>query len=363
MWCKPSGNGEQDRPEPFAPGSRESPQQPEESGTNYEGEDGIPSDDGGIVIANGDRVDHYSPTGQGKFPCGRRLFWNVATLQRLGRYLLASDRSARHVALLSTDMNLVDEWQFGRGGCLPLTAEGTSVLVMHIRDSGKWIWRDVHETASNLRPWLDRFPLSPQESKTFIGQQTYPMSLGLGKTITHIKALLLPVIEATQWFSSPNLSGFGAYIKRTMLPVIKDYYAENSFGILSKDNLSVKIFGIDDELSIGTWPLRLPRPELKDYFFPPYKPAKAEMVKDDVVTANMIIFDGRESLTIDAKPLTGGPEGAKLIAPFFSLAFQREENLFPVQIKFIGTETFEIDLTTPSGDRKILKLKFPGGSI
>ena len=362
ICCKLTDKEEQTRPQP-SPSGGETPQQPEEPGPDYEGEDGVPSDDGGIVVGNGDRVDHHSPSGQGKPPCGRRLFWSIAALQRLGGYVLASDRSTRHVALLSADMNLVDEWQFGRGGALLLTAEGTSALVMHIRDSGKWVWHDAYEIVSNLRPWLDQFPTIQQETKTFIGQQSYTMSLSLGKKATHVKALLLPVIEGTQWFSSANLNGFGAYMKRTMVPVIKDYYHENSFGTLSRDNLSITIFGVDDGLVPAQGPLRLRRPKLKDYYFPAYKPAKVELVKGDVDAASMIVFDGRESLTIDAKPLTGGPEGAKLTLPFFAIAFQREEKLFSLQVKFLGTETFELELKTPAGGMKTLKLKFPAKVI
>lgn len=176
LLCRPIGDGEP--PSRPAPPGDEPPQPPAETRPPHDGDTGVPSDNGGTVVGNGDQVDHRPPPGSDRPPCGRSLFYPVADLQRLGAYFLASDRKACQVALLSSDMNLLEEWQFGRGGVKLLPAEGASTLVMHLRDSGKWVWHDVHEMVSKRRPDLDLFPLVPLESKTFIGQQTYALSHG-----------------------------------------------------------------------------------------------------------------------------------------------------------------------------------------
>jgi hypothetical protein len=331
--------------------TRHEPEQP--------GRTSIPADDGGIVVGNGDRVDHFPPPGRGWNPCGLSLFYTVDDLHRIGSYLLASDRHGRQVSLLSEDMNLLDQWSFGRGGAMLLPVAGTTRMVMHLRSTGKWVWQDVYESAVKVRPELDIFPRFPLASKTFIGQTVYALSHGQQPSPNEIKGLLLPVIEGDQSFNSPNLSGFSAYMKRVMLPEVKDYYDENSFGMLK--NVNVSVFGVDVGPSGG--PLKLPRARLADYYWPAYDPARVELVKSGATASSEIVLDGRESLSLEATPLKGGPKGKTLQFPFYALAFQRDDNFFPFQVKFLGTERLTLSVTLPDGTAKTLNLAFPARVI
>lgn len=341
-------------PSDGGPPGRDSPVPP-----HHHGDAGVPSNDGGTIVADRDRVDHHPPRGISPLPCGRSLFFGVVTLKHAGAYLLAADRNNRHVALLSADMNLVDEWDVGRGGAVLATTRESPMFLMHVRGSGQWSLHDADLIVSKYRPWLDLFPLLPLESKTFIGQQTYALSYGQPETPDHITALVLPVIEGNQTFSSANLSGFGAFVQRTAASAIKDYHDENSFGAMK--NVSVTVFGAGKGPPGG--PLKLPRAELAMYFFPEYKGAKLEIVKHGVNAASRVVFDGRESLKIEVKPLDGGSPASTLTLEFFALGFKLQQDLYPVTLKFIGNEKLTLQLTLPDGTAKTLQLAFTVKSI
>ncbi|MFI9504024.1 hypothetical protein [Nocardia sp. NPDC052566] len=319
----------------------------------------IPSDGGGTVVGDGGRVDHHPPPGTGKRPCGRDLFFGVADLHRLGRYILATDQRGRHAAVLSADMNVIDEWQFGRGGALLLPGTGTSTLLMHTRSTGRWAWRDEARFAADYRPDLTFYPPVALETKTFIGQQTYALSHGQQPSPTSVKALLLPVIEGAQSFTGANLDGFGAFVNRVTLAQVKDYYDENSFGILK--DLNISVFGVDVGPKAG--PLTLPRAHVADYFFPAYQPAQLVLTKSSVTSASEVVFDGRESLKIRPAPLTGGPAAGELTFPFFALALTRDVDFFPVQVKFLGTEKLSVNVTLADGTNKVLALAFTAKTL
>jgi hypothetical protein len=284
------------------------------------------------------------------------------TLKQTGPYFLASDRLAQNVALLSSDMNLLAEWKFGRGGSVPLIAQTTPKMITFVRKTGIWMIHDLHKLATSRRPELENFLVPPVESKTFIGQKgqkLYAMSYGQSGAPTSIKAVLLPVVEGDQVYSGADLSGFAAFMHRTVEAAVRDYYNENSFGLL--DTVTIQVFGVDVGPSGG--PLKLPRKKLTDYFYPDYLPARVELIKNGVTSGTAIVFDGRESLTIDAQPLTNGPPGGSITFPFYSLAWKKDINLFPVQIKFLGTETLSLNVTTPAGNLKSLDLVFPAKTI
>ena len=350
--CKPSADGT--RSVPPRPIGQEESQQPKGMVSGHDGQTGVSGPGGGTIVGNGGRVVNHSSSDDHRPPCEVNVFWMVASLQRSGPYLLASDRSSQNIALLSTDMDLLNEWKFGRGGVLLLAAEETSTFIMHLRGSGKWMYFDVHEVASAKKVALERFVLQPLDSKIFVGQTLYPMSLGIGAP-TSINAVLLPVIEGDQSFSSADLSGFGAFVHRAMETVVRDYYQENSFNLLK--DVSIKIFGID--IGPTGCPLKLPRKKIADYYWPEYIPAKLELVKSGVSTASKIVFDGRESLTIEAKPLTSGPSGGLIKFPFYALALQVNSDLMlSSQVKFLGTEKLKLEITTAAGTVKTLNLVF-----
>lgn len=356
LSCKPlSGEKPARRPE----GGDDAGQPQRSGGGGHDGHVGVPSDNGGAIVADGDKVHHHPHPGSPSRPCGRRLAFGVEHLSRVGAYVLASDRKGRRAALLSADMNMVAEWQFSRTGALLLTADGAPALLMHQRDSGRWRWLDVHDAFAKRNPHLELFPVIPQESKTFVGQQTYALSHGQAASPTSVKAVIFPVIEGSQSYTSANLAGFGAFVQRTVTPLVKDYYDENSFGALK--DVSIDVFGVS--VGPGGGPLKLPRPLLSDYFFPAYDAAKVELVKNAATGASAIVLDGRESLSIDCKTLTGGPPGGTVTLPFFALAFQRDDDFFPFQLKFLGTESMTLTVKTPAGLTKVLNLVFPAKTI
>jgi hypothetical protein len=197
------------------------------------------------------------------------------------------------------------------------------------------------------------------DDKTFIGQQTYALSHGQQPSPTSVQAVLLPVIEGSQSFTGANVDGFGAFVNRVTLAQVKDYYDENSFGILK--DLNISVFGANVGPKGG--PLKLPRTNVADYFYPAYSPAQLLLIKKSVGPASHIVLDGRESLKVNATPLTGGPPGAELPFPFFALAFTRDEKFFPLQVKFLGTEKLAVTVTLADGTGKTLSLSFPAKTI
>lgn len=319
----------------------------------------MPSDGGGTVVGDGSRVNHHPQPGTGKRPCGRDLFFHVSELHRLGSYILATDQRGRHAAVLSADMNVIDEWQFGRGGALMLPGSGTSTLLMHTRSTGRWTWRDEHLFATDYRADLRFFPPVAVESKTFIGQQTYALSHGQQPSPTSVKALLIPVIEGAQSFTGANLDGFGAFVNRVTLAQVKDYYDENSFGVLK--DLNISTFGVDVGPKAG--PLTLPRAHISDYFYPTYQPAQLVLTTSSLTSTSEVVLDGRESLTVRPAPLDGGPVAGELTFPFFALALTRDEALFPVQVKFLGTEELSVNVTLADGTNQVLALAFTANTF
>ena len=139
----------------------------------------------------------------------------------------------------------------------------------------QWSWTDVHTAATLLRPDLVRPIFEVLDSKTFYGGQTQVLSYGQPTTPTKVKALLLPVVEGDQTFSSPDMTGFAAYVQRTVAPRVRDYYVENSFGQLS--DITVDVFGGNAGPVAG--PLKLPRAKVLDYYFPTYDPARVELTQ------------------------------------------------------------------------------------
>jgi type II secretory pathway pseudopilin PulG len=308
-------------------------------------------------VGDSDRVEHRPAAGSGGGPCGRTLFYTVNTLHRVGAYVLALEASGRTMSLLSQDMNLLDEWSFPRGGVRALTHPASSTMLT-LR-AGTWTWIDVHALVTQRRPDLERYVIEPLESKTFYGQQTHVLSYGQPTTPTKIRAVVLPVIEGAQTFSSPNLAGFTAYVQRAVAPTVRNYYMENSFSALT--DVTVDVFG--GNVGPAGGPLKLPRGKVADYYFPDYDPARLELTRTGLAGTETIELDGRESLVVWATPLTGGGDGKTLTVPFFALGLRLDVDLYPVQVKFLGTEKLTLDVTLPSGTAKKLTLTFPAKTI
>ena len=348
--CKPP-HGHDGPGDPARPPGSQTP-----SGSDRPGDVATPADDGGSYVGGGGRVDKYPPPNTHRPPCGRAMFYTVADLRRAGAYVLASDRGARHVSLLSADMNVLADWQFGRGGATLLSTRQADHMIMYVRDASVWTLHPISDVVTKARPDLQIFPLLPVETKTFIGQQVYALSYGQQPRPNEVKGLLIPVIEGDQTFYGPDLAGFERFMKRAMLPVIKDYYHENSYGIVT--DVSVALFGIDAALAPGRGPVRLARHRLADYFWPKYVAAHVDLVRPAVAAGTDLVFDGRESLVLQVSPLAGGPPSKAVTIPFFALGFERNDAHFPFAVKFLGTETLTVSVTLPNGSAKTLTLKF-----
>lgn len=353
----PADGGGQDEHDPRRPnGDQRPPSAQLPSGTDRPGDVAAPADDGGTYVGGGGRVDKYPPPNSHRPPCGRAMFYAVAELRRAGAYVLVSDQGARHVSLLSSDMNVLAEWQFGRGGAVLLTAAQADYFIMHVRDAGVWTLHPIDDVVANARPDLKIFPLLPVETKTFVGQQVYPLSYGQQPRPNEVKGLLIPIIEGDQTFFGPDLAGFDRFMKRAMLPVIKNYYNENSFGVLT--DVSIALFGVDPALAPGCGPVRLARHRLADYFWPAYVAAHVDLVRPAVSAGTQLVFDGRESLVLQVTPLSGGPKSQAVTIPFFAIGFERQDAHFPSSVKFLGTETLTLSVTLSDGSPKTLTLKF-----
>ena len=89
---------------------------------------------------------------------------------------------------------------------------------------------------------LTRQAPAPDDSAIFHGGlQIESLMSGAANPKGPIKLLLLPVIEGAQIYSNPDLSKYTAYLGRTLTPHVHDYYAENSFGLLT--DISVSVLG------------------------------------------------------------------------------------------------------------------------
>jgi hypothetical protein len=336
---------------------------PSSSGGDLDGEQGIPGNNGEVVVGNGGGVDRYPPVGIEERPCGLSLFWAVHDLRQAGRFALATDRSGRNAAVFSpSSMKLLTEWQLGQAAVLWVSDARAPVLLRHQTETGAGTWHLIDLDTIAVEHEFDWLPLPivAEQSKTFYGMKTLSHTTGHKLTPSGpVRTIVLPVIEGDQIFSSPNIGGFAAFLNRTLLPVLRDYYIENSFGLLKDFPFSVFGAGVGP----GGGPLKLPRAKIADYYWPAYDPARVELVKNGVTGASQIVLDGRETLTIAAAPLTNGGPGGTLTVPFFALALERDHNFFPVQIRFLGTERLRVEVHTTTSATHKIRLKFPAKSI
>lgn len=356
--CNPCGHGDEApaagddkphrEPERPAPNEREPARPP--------GQVGIPTDDGGVITGDGGRIEHHRPPGSGRGPCGLNLFWRIAALQRYGNHVLALAHGGRQAALLSMEMDLIQEWNFGRQSAHFVRSAGAPLLMMFDRAARRWTLDSIADHVG-FKAGLDRYPIFALQTKTFIGQQTYALSHDKNRPKLPLRTLVLPVIEGDQVYSSPNLSQFAAFMNRTMVPYAREYHVENSFGAMKASDFEFTIFA-----SAGV-PLRLPRGRLAAYYFPTYVGARVELLRSGTTAATPVVFDGRESLTIEASAATGSTVKGSVTLQGFALGFEREQNLFPASIKFLGTETLSLNVTTPGGLSRTLLLQFPARSF
>jgi hypothetical protein len=100
--------------------------------------------------------------------------------------------------MLSADMNLLNEWQFGKGGALLLTSDSAPVVVMHARSSAQCLFQNLQDLVAFRRGDLDLFPFVVPEPKTFVGQQTSALSYGQPSAPSDIKRCCCPSSRDTR---------------------------------------------------------------------------------------------------------------------------------------------------------------------
>lgn len=324
------------------------------------GTTGTPTGTGGTVVGHGGRVGQHDPGGDDAIPCALDLLWEIAFLQSTSGFVVAADAARRNLAVIGFNpFRVVDERQLGRGRFqIALDREAP---LMVVRDVGRREWSLLNlDVASELTKDIDKLlPLIvPPHSAVFFGLHTESLIGGHAPPNGPIKTLLLPVIEKAQSYTSADISTWAAYLDRTMVPAVVDYYRENSFGQLT--DITFQTFGRDVGPAGG--PLVLPRDHMADYFWPAWDPAKLILTRTTVPAAALVVFDGRESMQIDIHP-DGGLPPKTLDVPFAALAFDSPQDLFPVGVHFDAADRLALKVVTPAGSALTLNLQFTAKTI
>ena len=366
--CRPSGQNAGSQPGTPAggpPGSGGNPPGGSTpSGTTpggvQTGTAGVPTGNGGSVVGQGGRVGHHDPGDDGTIPCSVDLLWQVDRLLLTAGFVVATDAAARNLAVMAFEpFRVVEERQFGRAPFrMALDREAP---VMLVRDLARQEWTLLHlDVASALDKAINAFlpPILEAESATFYGVHIESLLGGHAPTKGPIKALLFPIIEKSQIFSSGDISNWAEYLDRTMVPAVLDYYTENSFGQLH--DVTFQTFGRDVGPKAG--PIQLPRHYLSDYYWDKWDPAKLILTRTNVPAGAEIVLDGREFMTIGVQP-DGGLPAETVDVGFAALAFVQDHDLFPVQVRFDAADTLALEVTTPAGSSATLNLKFTAKTI
>lgn len=324
---------------------------------------GVPTPEGGQIVGDGAGVTHYPPQA-GPYdpfnPCGTRLFFDAHHIAVVASYLVVADREARNVAVLARhDMSMVHERTWRHGAAL-LVHPTEPMMLTFDRKTGVWerTWLDRIPVGAidRMPPYLD--PALISEPITFVGQPMHVMKGGRAPKTGTLKILVLPVVEAGQSFNDADLGRFQSYLRRTAYPNVRDFYRENSFNLMT--DVFFDMFGVDQRPGGG--PLRLSR-KIADYYYPGYVGAHVDFVKNVSSLPATLVFDGRERITLDVQPMTGGRKGASFTLKFCAALFTQKHDNFPVQIRFDGTERGTIFVTRPNGATAALNLVFTAKTL
>jgi hypothetical protein len=316
------------------------------------GQTGVPTPGGGRVVGSGDGVTKHPPgPGRPWDPCRSHLFFQVESVRLAGNYIVATDREARNVAVLAAeDLQVLHQAQF-RKGAVVLSNPAQPRMLVYDRRSSTW-----SDTALSLlaRLPIDRIPeIDPAllaEPNTFTGSPMHVLRGTRAPAIGVKKVLMLPVVDPGQSFNDADLPKLAAYLRRTAFSHVAEYYREVSFNALK--DVQYSVYGVD---AGPGGPLRLPRP-ISDYYYPPYIGAHVDMIKSGLTFPASIVFDGRESMTLDAQPQTGGRPASVLKVKFSAILASGTHPLYPAQVHFAGTETATIFVKRPNGTNAALNL-------
>ena len=324
------------------------------------GDAGTPTPGGGSVVGKGGRVGQNPPGGGAPNPCSADLGWRTRMLAAAASSFVVADATGRNLAVLSAqDLRILDSRQFARAGAVALADPTSPMVLLYHRSNRTWEVLHTDTLAARLGA-LDRSPIADPASGgvTFTGMQIMDLITPHANATGTIKILLLAVLEAGQTFNDPDFAHFGAYLERTAFSHVRDFYFENSFGLLK--DIRYQVYGLQAGPSGG--PLHLPK-LVKDYFYPPYDPARVELKKSPIIFPYTLVFDGRESLTLKVQGATNGRPPAAFTLKFPALILEDTQKFFPAQVHYAGSETATINVKLPSGTAKSLKLVFPAKNV
>lgn len=332
------------------PGGQPGTQQPAEP--CHPGSAGVPTPGGGGVVGGGDGVTHQPPDGVTWDTCRTQVFFDVSDLQVAAGHIIATDRASHNVAVLaSSDLQILHRAQYRHGArVLAHHAQGRALVYQY--GSSTWEYIDFGGTAGDanyIKP-IDFALLD--ESITFTGSPLPVLRGDRAPAIGTKRVLVIPTIDPGQTFDDTGLARFAAYCQRAGFAKVRDYYRENSFGLLN--NIEFAVFGVD----VGSGgPVQLPKP-VADYYFPAYVGAHVDLVKSGLSFPTHLVFDGRETMTLNLQPQTNGRPATKLHVRLTALLASAPHPTFPAEIRFLGTETATITVTRPGGAVTALTLHF-----
>lgn len=326
------------------------------------GQSGVPTPDGGRIVGDGGGVTRHPPGSRTPFdPCRSHLFFEVHRIQTAGAYLVAADREARNVVVLAaSDLRVLHQAQYRQGAVV--LSHPAQPLMMVFDHAGK-AWE---------RKLFDKFDLAPIElepaidpdvlaldTMTWVGSPLPVLKGNYAPATGRKRVLVIPVLDPAQTFNDADLGKFARYMKRAGFDNVAKFYRENSFGAL--DGIDFAVFGVD----VGSGgPVRLPAPKtIADYYNPVYVGAHVDLVKTGLTFPATVVFDGRERMTLNVQPQTGGRKASTLDVKFTALLCAGVHNKYPAQIQFLGTETGTIALKRPNGTNVTLNLKFTAKTV
>ena len=319
------------------------------------GKSGVPTPGGGRVVGDGNGVTQHPPGGAVPWdPCRSHLFFEVDRIHLAGGHIVAANRDGRNVAVLaSSDLRILHQAQY-RHGAVVLAHHSQPQMVVF--QHGRNVWERVvfdkfTPCVLEIEPTFDPDVLLG-DSITFTGSPLPVLKGDRAPAIGAKRVLVIPAIDPGQSFNNADLGKLAAYFKRTGFTHVQDYYRENSFGLLQ--NIEVRVHGVD----AGTGePVRLPKP-IADYYNPKYVGAHVDLVKSGLTFPTHVVFDGRESMTLNVQPQAKGRKPSTLHVKLTALLSAGKHEKYPAQIQFLGTETATVSVKRPNGANATLTLKF-----
>lgn len=288
-------------------------------------------------------------------PCQERkrgtLNWSASTLQRVGRYLVATGEGGKRMAVLDGDLNLLFERFLGARGSLVATATaGTDRLLTLTRGKGRLEAWSLEEYVRGIRavdvarPGRRRVDAELAKPVVYRGRQSRPATPN-----PHLRICVFTVTEPGQPFGDPDQGKMQAQLVPNVYDVCHAYYLENSFQTLQTE---FSVFGV--HIGGARPPLVLPR-SFASYFYDRYSPGGIEATMPGN-WATPPVFDGSESMSVTTDPAFG--TGKTYNIPFAALWTSRGHAAYPVVVNFAGTETVQLQVTDQTGTVRNLNVAF-----